>query len=142
MSTFNCISIKKAIIDIREISWICAHDSHIGMRIIKNLLVLLCAVKPEMMNTPLTRKAAANKGINVQLFCKARGSPLPRFTWIFNGKTLLPNATEDKYSITHSDVSCFIRCTYLLNNDFLYQYISFRAQRLHSIVLHSTINLV
>lgn len=94
-----------------------------------------------MTNTPLTRKAAANKGINVRLFCKARGSPLPHFTWIFNGKTLLPNATEDKYSITHSDVSRFIRCTYLLNNDFLYQYISFRAPRLHSIVSR-TVNLV
>lgn len=121
--------------------YICVRDLRIGKRVIKNLLVLLCAVKPEMTNTPLTRKAAANKGINVQLFCKARGSPLPRFTWIFNGKTLLPNATEDKYSITHSDVSRFIRCTYLLNNDFLYQYISFRAPRLYSIVLR-TVNLV
>lgn len=91
----------------------------IGKRVIKDLLVLLCVVKPEMTNTPLTRKAAANKGINVQLFCKARGSPLPRFTWIFNGKTLLPNATENKYSITHSDVSHFIRRTYLLNNGLL-----------------------
>lgn len=53
----------------------------------------------------------------------------------------MPNATEDKYSITHSDVSRFIRCTYLLNNDFLYQYISFRAPRLYSIVLR-TVNLV
>ncbi|XP_076632643.1 sticks and stones isoform X2 [Colletes latitarsis] len=61
--------------------------------------------KPQMMNTPLTRRAAANKGINVQLFCKARGSPLPRFAWTFNGKTLLPNVTENKYSITHTDLS-------------------------------------
>ncbi|XP_076671541.1 sticks and stones isoform X2 [Andrena cerasifolii] len=61
--------------------------------------------KPQMMNTPLTRRAAANKGINVQLFCKARGSPLPRFAWTFNGKTLLPNVTEHKYSITHTDLS-------------------------------------
>lgn len=58
-----------------------------------------------MMNTPLTRRAAANKGANVQLLCKARGSPLPRFTWTFNGKTLLPNVTEHKYGITHTDVS-------------------------------------
>lgn len=96
-----------------------------------------------MTNTPLTRKAAANKGINVQLFCKARGSPLPRFTWIFNGKTLLPNATENKYSITHSDVSHFIRRTYLLNNNFLYQYIFFRAlfDRSTSIVLR-IVNLI
>lgn len=123
------------------VKYIRACDSYIGMRVIKNLLVLLCTVKPEMTNTPLTRKAAANKGINVQLFCKARGSPLPRFSWIFNGKTLLPNTTVDKYSITHSDVSRFIRCTYLLNNDFLYQYISFKVRRLYSIVLH-TVNLV
>ncbi|XP_020290195.1 nephrin isoform X2 [Pseudomyrmex gracilis] len=68
-------------------------------------ILFITNFKPEMTNTPLTRKAAANKGINVQLFCKARGSPLPRFTWIFNGKTLLPNATENKYSITHSDLS-------------------------------------
>ncbi|XP_015436524.1 PREDICTED: nephrin-like [Dufourea novaeangliae] len=61
--------------------------------------------KPQMINTPLTRKAAANKGINVQLFCKARGSPLPRFSWTFAGKTLLPNVTEHKYSITHTDLS-------------------------------------
>lgn len=96
-----------------------------------------------MTNTPLTRKAAANKGINVQLFCKARGSPLPRFTWIFNGKTLLPNATENKYSITHSDVSHFIRRTYLLNNNFLYQYIFFRTlfDRSTGIVLR-TVNLI
>lgn len=101
-------------------SVVCAtrEEPCIGKRVIKDLLVLLCAVKPEMTNTPLTRKAAANKGINVQLFCKARGSPLPRFTWIFNGKTLLPNATENKYSITHSDVSHFIRSAYLLNNEF------------------------
>ncbi|XP_076375305.1 sticks and stones isoform X2 [Megalopta genalis] len=61
--------------------------------------------KPQMMNTPLTRRAAANKGINVQLFCKARGSPLPRFSWSFNGKTLLPNVTEHKYSVTQTDLS-------------------------------------
>ncbi|XP_017758682.1 PREDICTED: nephrin [Eufriesea mexicana] len=61
--------------------------------------------KPQMLNTPLTRKAAANKGINVQLFCKARGSPLPRFSWTFNGKTLLPNVTEHKYNILHTDLS-------------------------------------
>jgi len=92
----------------------------------KEFTQLLCAVKPEMTNTPLTRKAAANKGISVHLYCKARGSPLPRFSWIFNRKTLSPNTTENKYSITHSDVSHFIRRTYLLNNDFLYRYISFR----------------
>ncbi|XP_017790260.1 PREDICTED: nephrin [Habropoda laboriosa] len=61
--------------------------------------------KPQMMNTPLTRRAAANKGINVQLFCKARGSPLPRFSWSFNGKNLLPNVTEHKYGIAHTDLS-------------------------------------
>ncbi|KAG7187933.1 hypothetical protein KM043_013897 [Ampulex compressa] len=61
--------------------------------------------KPEMMNTPLTRKAAANKGISVHLFCKARGSPLPRFSWTFNGKTLLPNITEHKYGVTQSDLT-------------------------------------
>ncbi|XP_068966078.1 nephrin isoform X1 [Bombus flavifrons] len=61
--------------------------------------------KPQMMNTPLTRRAAANKGINVHLYCKARGSPLPRFSWTFNGKTLLPNVTEHKYGITHTDLS-------------------------------------
>ncbi|XP_076647581.1 sticks and stones isoform X1 [Halictus rubicundus] len=68
-------------------------------------ILFITNFKPQMMNTPLTRRAAANKGINAQLYCKARGSPLPRFTWSFNGKTLLPNATEHKYSITHSDLS-------------------------------------
>lgn len=96
-----------------------------------------------MTNTPLTRKAAANKGISVHLYCKARGSPLPRFSWVFNRKTLSPNTTENKYSITHSDVSHFIRCTYLLNNDFLYRYISFRVpfDRSSCIVLRP-INLI
>ena len=58
-----------------------------------------------MANSPLTKKAAANKGINVQLFCKARGSPLPEFYWFFNGKALLPNITDHKYSFTSSNVS-------------------------------------
>ncbi|XP_011068278.1 PREDICTED: nephrin-like isoform X1 [Acromyrmex echinatior] len=82
----------------------CKVNNGIG-NITSDPILFITNFKPEMTNTPLTRKAAANKGINVQLFCKARGSPLPHFTWIFNGKTLLPNATEDKYSITHSDLS-------------------------------------
>ncbi|XP_077276716.1 sticks and stones isoform X2 [Temnothorax americanus] len=82
----------------------CKVNNGIG-NVTSDPILFITNFKPEMTNTPLTRKAAANKGINVQLFCKARGSPLPRFTWIFNGKTLLPNATEDKYSITHSDLS-------------------------------------
>ncbi|XP_076242839.1 sticks and stones [Calliopsis andreniformis] len=68
-------------------------------------ILFITNFKPQMMNTPLTRRAAANKGINVHLFCKARGSPLPRFTWTFNGKTLLPNITDHKYSIAHTDLS-------------------------------------
>ncbi|XP_018404360.1 PREDICTED: nephrin-like [Cyphomyrmex costatus] len=82
----------------------CKVNNGIG-NVTSDSILFITNFKPEMTNTPLTRKAAANKGINVQLFCKARGSPLPHFTWIFNGKTLLPNATEDKYSITHSDLS-------------------------------------
>ncbi|KAL0104755.1 hypothetical protein PUN28_016406 [Cardiocondyla obscurior] len=82
----------------------CKVNNGIG-NVTSDPILFITNFKPEMTNTPLTRKAAANKGINVQLFCKARGSPLPRFTWIFNGKTLLPNATENKYSITHSDLS-------------------------------------
>ena len=58
-----------------------------------------------MANSPLTRKAAANKGKNVQLFCKARGSPLPEFKWFFGGKALLPNLTDHKYGFTSSNVS-------------------------------------
>ncbi|XP_006564420.1 nephrin isoform X2 [Apis mellifera] len=68
-------------------------------------ILFITNFKPQMMNTPLTRRAAANKGANVQLLCKARGSPLPRFSWTFNGKTLLPNVTEHKYGITHTDLS-------------------------------------
>ncbi|XP_066587701.1 nephrin-like [Prorops nasuta] len=68
-------------------------------------ILFITSFKPEMVNTPLTRKAAANKGINVQLYCKARGSPLPRFSWSFNGKALLANATEQKYAMTLSDLS-------------------------------------
>ncbi|XP_014473522.1 PREDICTED: nephrin [Dinoponera quadriceps] len=82
----------------------CKVNNGIG-NVTSDPILFITNFKPEMTNTPLTRKAAANKGINVQLFCKARGSPLPHFTWIFNGKTLLPNATENKYSITHSDLS-------------------------------------
>lgn len=82
----------------------CKVNNGIG-NVTSDPILFITNFKPEMTNTPLTRKAAANKGINVQLFCKARGSPLPHFTWIFNGKTLLPNATEDKYSITHSDLT-------------------------------------
>ncbi|EZA58762.1 Nephrin [Ooceraea biroi] len=82
----------------------CKVNNGIG-NVTSDPILFITNFKPEMTNTPLTRKAAANKGINVQLFCKARGSPLPRFTWTFNGKTLLPNATENKYSITHSDLS-------------------------------------
>ncbi|XP_043477806.1 nephrin-like isoform X3 [Leptopilina heterotoma] len=60
---------------------------------------------PEMANSPLTRKAAAVRGVNAQLFCKARGSPLPEFSWFFNGKPLLPNLTEYKYGFTSSNLS-------------------------------------
>ncbi|XP_043493049.1 nephrin isoform X3 [Polistes fuscatus] len=82
----------------------CKVNNGIGNATSKPIL-FITNFTPEMMNTPLTRKAAANKGINAPLYCKARGSPLPRFTWIFNGRSLLPNATEHKYSITHSDLS-------------------------------------
>ncbi|XP_015186948.1 PREDICTED: nephrin isoform X3 [Polistes dominula] len=82
----------------------CKVNNGIGNATSKPIL-FITNFAPEMMNTPLTRKAAANKGISAPLYCKARGSPLPRFTWIFNGRSLLPNATENKYSITHSDLS-------------------------------------
>ncbi|XP_026675533.1 nephrin-like isoform X2 [Ceratina calcarata] len=68
-------------------------------------ILFITNFKPQMMNTPLTRRAAANKGINVQLYCKARGSPLPRFSWAFDGKTLLPNVTEHKYGVSHTNLS-------------------------------------
>ncbi|XP_025601953.1 nephrin isoform X2 [Athalia rosae] len=61
--------------------------------------------KPEMANSPLTKKAAANKGSSAQLSCKAQGSPLPRFTWLFNGKQLLTNRTDHKYDVTQTEVS-------------------------------------
>lgn len=57
-----------------------------------------------MMNTALTKKAAANKGDSVKLFCKARGSPLPKFTWMFGSKTLSNVATQ-KYEIVYNNVS-------------------------------------
>ncbi|CAB0042243.1 unnamed protein product, partial [Trichogramma brassicae] len=60
---------------------------------------------PEMANTPLTKKAAVNNGANAQLYCKARGSPLPHFTWVYNGKTIMPNRTENKYSLTYTNLS-------------------------------------
>ncbi|XP_034175874.1 sticks and stones isoform X1 [Osmia lignaria lignaria] len=82
----------------------CKVNNGIG-NITSEPILFVTNFKPQMMNTPLTRRAAANKGINVQLFCKARGSPLPRFTWTFDGKTLLPNVTEHKYGITHTDLS-------------------------------------
>ncbi|XP_076762632.1 sticks and stones isoform X2 [Xylocopa sonorina] len=68
-------------------------------------ILFITNFKPQMMNTPLTRRAAAKKGIDMDLLCKARASPLPRFTWTFNGKTLLPNVTEHKYAISHTDLS-------------------------------------
>ncbi|XP_053999054.1 nephrin [Hylaeus anthracinus] len=82
----------------------CKANNGIG-NVTSEPILFVTNFKPQMMNTPLTRRAAANKGINVQLFCKARGSPLPRFAWTFNGKTLLPNVTEHKYSVTHTDLS-------------------------------------
>lgn len=68
-------------------------------------LFFLFAVKPEMANSPLTKKAAVNNGANAQLYCKAKGSPLPHFSWLFNGKTILPNVTDYKYSVTYTNVS-------------------------------------
>lgn len=65
-----------------------------------------------MANSPLTRKAAAVRGVNAQLFCKARGSPLPEFLWYFNGKALLPNLTEYKYGFTSSNVSFSFKSSY------------------------------
>ncbi|XP_015599513.1 nephrin isoform X4 [Cephus cinctus] len=68
-------------------------------------ILFITDFKPEMANPPLTRKAAANKGTNARLYCKAQGSPLPLFTWIFNGKTLLPNQTDQKYNVNHTEIS-------------------------------------
>ncbi|XP_012226439.1 nephrin isoform X3 [Linepithema humile] len=84
--------------------YLCKVNNGIG-NVTSDPILFITNFKPEMTNTPLTRKAAANKGISVHLYCKARGSPLPRFSWIFNRKTLSPNTTENKYSITHSDLS-------------------------------------
>jgi hypothetical protein len=57
-----------------------------------------------MVNTPLMKKVAVNNGANAQLFCKSRGSPLPHFTWVFNGKIILPNVTDYKYGFTYTNV--------------------------------------
>ncbi|OXU27526.1 hypothetical protein TSAR_002284, partial [Trichomalopsis sarcophagae] len=57
-------------------------------------ILFITNFKPEMANSPLTKKAAVNNGANAQLYCKAKGSPLPHFTWVFNGKTILPNLSE------------------------------------------------
>lgn len=62
-------------------------------------------VKPDMANSHLTKKAAVNSGANAQLYCKARGSPLPQFTWVFNGKPILPNMTDYKYKVAYTNVS-------------------------------------
>ncbi|XP_046619486.1 nephrin isoform X3 [Neodiprion virginianus] len=61
--------------------------------------------KPEIESSPLTRKAAANKGAKVHLTCKARGSPMPKFTWIFSGRQLLPNRTDNKYDIVQTELT-------------------------------------
>lgn len=62
-------------------------------------------VEPQITNNHLTRKAAANVGSDVKLYCRARGSPLPKFIWTFNDKTLSPNITTDKYKITRKEVN-------------------------------------
>ncbi|XP_011493935.1 PREDICTED: nephrin-like [Ceratosolen solmsi marchali] len=68
-------------------------------------ILFITNFKPEMINTPLTKKVAVNNGANAKLFCKSRGSPLPHFTWVFNGKIILPNVTDYKYGITYTNLS-------------------------------------
>lgn len=57
-----------------------------------------------MSNTAITRKSAANVNSDVKLYCKARGSPLPKFVWTYGEKTLSPNTTSDKYKISRKEV--------------------------------------
>ncbi|KAF7993108.1 hypothetical protein HCN44_005889 [Aphidius gifuensis] len=68
-------------------------------------ILFITNFKPQMINTELTKKAAANDGSSVKLYCKARGSPLPKFTWQYGEKTLLPNQTSNKYEISRQELS-------------------------------------
>ncbi|XP_034948910.1 nephrin-like isoform X2 [Chelonus insularis] len=68
-------------------------------------ILFITNFEPQITSTPLMRKAAANVKDDVKLYCKARGSPLPKFTWTFGDKTIHPNATLDKYKITRKELS-------------------------------------
>ncbi|XP_014296084.1 nephrin isoform X2 [Microplitis demolitor] len=68
-------------------------------------ILFITNFEPQITNNHLTRKAAANVGSDVKLYCRARGSPLPKFIWTFNDKTLSPNITTDKYKITRKELS-------------------------------------
>ncbi|XP_058810158.1 nephrin isoform X2 [Phymastichus coffea] len=68
-------------------------------------ILFITNFKPEMANSHLTKKAAVNSGASAQLYCKARGSPLPQFTWVFNGKPILSNMTDYKYKLTYMNLS-------------------------------------
>ncbi|XP_057323480.1 nephrin-like isoform X4 [Microplitis mediator] len=68
-------------------------------------ILFITNFEPQITNTHLTRKAAANVGSDVKLYCRARGSPLPKFIWTFGDKTLSPNVTTDKYKITRKELS-------------------------------------
>ncbi|XP_063995244.1 nephrin isoform X2 [Diachasmimorpha longicaudata] len=68
-------------------------------------ILFITNFEPQMTNTAIMKKAAANTGSDVKLSCKARGSPLPKFVWYFGEKTLLPNMTSRKYEISRKEVS-------------------------------------
>ncbi|XP_012277554.1 nephrin isoform X2 [Orussus abietinus] len=68
-------------------------------------ILFITHYKPEMANVALTKKAAANRGANVQLHCKAQGSPLPRFTWLFEGRIISPNTSAHKYDIVQNEIT-------------------------------------
>lgn len=83
-------------------------------------LFYFTTVEPQMTNSALMKKAAANTGADVKLYCKARGSPLPKFVWHFGDKTLLPNMTTHKYEIFTKEVNKLLMthlylCLYLIH---------------------------
>ncbi|XP_011311068.1 nephrin isoform X1 [Fopius arisanus] len=68
-------------------------------------ILFITNFEPQMTNTAIMRKAAANTGSDVKLHCKARGSPLPKFVWYFGEKLLLPNMTSQKHDVSRKEVS-------------------------------------
>ncbi|KAK0090227.1 hypothetical protein PV325_002297 [Microctonus aethiopoides] len=82
----------------------CNINNGIGNVTSKSIL-FITNFEPQMTNTAITKKAAANVGDDVKLYCKARGSPLPKFIWSFGDKTILQNASTEKYKIIRKEQS-------------------------------------